>query len=61
MRKQVDLPVAYKEVIELKTVMPIHEDYILTYLKMMDKMHGLLINFNISVLRDGINRMDNRL
>ncbi|MFH1860934.1 MAG: GxxExxY protein [bacterium] len=60
-RKQVDLPVVYKEVIELKTVVLIHEAQILTYLKMIDKMLGLLFNFNVSVLMDGINCMDNRL
>ena len=80
-RKQVDLPVSYKEVkldcgyridllveeeviIELKTVeklLPIHEAQLLTYLKMMDKRLGLLINFNVPVLRDGIKRIANRL
>ncbi|MFH1859652.1 MAG: GxxExxY protein [bacterium] len=51
-RKQIDLPVVYKEVIELKTVVPIHESQILIYLKMMDKRLGLLINFNVSILKD---------
>jgi len=80
-RKQVDLPVSYKEVkldcgyridllveeeviIELKTVeklLPIHEAQLLTYLKMLDKRLGLLINFNVPVLRDGIKRIANRL
>ncbi|MBU1752840.1 GxxExxY protein [bacterium] len=80
-RRQVDLPVVYKEVkldcgyridllveeeviVELKTVerlLPIHEAQILTYLKMMDKRLGLLINFNVSVLRDGIKSMANKL
>lgn len=80
-RRQVDLPVSYKEVkldcgyridilveeeviIELKTVeklLPIHEAQLLTYLKMMDKRLGLLISFNVPVLRDGIKRIANRL
>lgn len=80
-RRQVDLPVSYKEVkldcgyridllveeeviIELKTVerlLPIHEAQLLTYLKMLDKRLGLLVNFNVPVLRDGIKRIANRL
>ena len=80
-RRQVDLPVSYKEVkldcgyridllveeeviIELKTVeklLPIHEAQLLTYLKMMDKRLGLLVNFNVPVLRDGIKLIANRL
>jgi len=80
-RRQVDLPVIYKEVkldcgyridllveegviLELKSVeklLPIHEAQLLTYLKMMDKRLGLLINFNVPVLRDGIKRIANRL
>jgi GxxExxY protein len=80
-RRQVDLPVSYKEVkldcgyridllveeeviIELKTVerlLPIHEAQLLTYPKMLDKRLGLLVNFNVPVLRDGIKRIANRL
>ncbi|MFH1860557.1 MAG: GxxExxY protein [bacterium] len=55
------MPVVYKEVIELKTVALIHDTHLLTYLKMMDKMLGLLLNFNVSVLRDRIKCMSNKL
>lgn len=61
---RIDLLVEEEVVIELKTVeklLPIHEAQLLTYLKMMDKRLGLLINFNVPVLRDGINRIANRL
>lgn len=61
---RIDILVEEEVVIELKTVeklLPIHEAQLLTYLKMMDKRLGLLINFNVPVLRDGIKRIANRL
>lgn len=54
-----DLIVEDKIVIELKTVdefNPVHEAQILTYLKFADKKLGLLINFNVLKLKDGIKR-----
>lgn len=54
-----DLIVEDKIVIELKTVdefNPVHEAQILTYLKFAEKKLGLLINFNILRLKDGIKR-----
>ena len=59
---RVDLLVADHVVVELKTVeslLPIHEAQLLTYLKLMNKPVGLLINFNVSVLRNGIKRLAN--
>ena len=35
---------------------PIHEAIILTYLRMSGHNLGLLINFNVSVLKDGVRR-----
>ncbi|MEW6096515.1 MAG: GxxExxY protein [bacterium] len=61
---RIDLLVEEKVIVELKTVeqiLPIHEAQLLTYLKMMDKRLGLLINFNVPVLRDGIKRIANKL
>ena len=55
----VDLIVEDKVVIELKTVdefNPVHEAQILTYLKFAEKKLGLLINFNVLRLKDGIKR-----
>jgi GxxExxY protein len=46
-------------VVELKTVesvLPVHEAQLLTYLKLTGIRVGLLINFNVSVLRNGIYR-----
>ena len=54
-----DLIVEDKVVIELKTVdefNPVHEAQILTYLKFAKKKLGLLINFNVLRLKDGIKR-----
>ena len=46
-------------VVELKsveTLLPIHESQILTYLRLMNKQIGLLVNFNVSMLKSGIRR-----
>ncbi len=48
-----------KIIIELKsveTILPIHKAQILTYLKLAEKPLGLLINFNVTKLKEGINR-----
>ena len=47
-------------VVEIKAVeriMPIHEAQFLTYLKLSRKRLGLLINFNIPLIKDGIRRL----
>jgi GxxExxY protein len=54
-----DLIVEDKIIIELKTVdefNPVHEAQILTYMKFAEKKLGLLINFNVLRLKDGIKR-----
>ncbi len=46
-------------VAELKAVEkfePVHEAQLLTYLRLTNRWLGLLINFNVPVLRDGIMR-----
>ena len=51
-------------VLELKAVeglQPIHEAQLLTYLKLGGWPIGLLINFNVPVLKNGIKRMVNNL
>ncbi len=56
---RLDLLVEDRVVVELKSVEglgPIHEAIILTYLRMSGHKLGLLINFNVSVLKDGIRR-----
>jgi GxxExxY protein len=47
-------------IVELKTVeklLPVHEAQLLTYLKLYGRPVGLLINFNVPVLKDGLKRM----
>jgi GxxExxY protein len=47
-------------VVELKTVdslLPVHESQLLTYLKLSGCKTGLLLNFNVPVLKSGIKRM----
>ncbi len=41
----------------VKALEPIHEPQLLTYMKLTGCMIGLLINFNVPVLRQGIKRM----
>ncbi len=56
---RLDMVVADTVVLELKcveTVLPIHEAQLLTYLRLSAKPVGLLINFNVPVLKDGIRR-----
>jgi GxxExxY protein len=56
---RLDLLVEGRIVVELKSVEglgPIHEAIILTYLRMSGHKLGLLINFNVSVLKDGVRR-----
>ena len=57
---RLDFIVAGKVVVELKAVdaiLPVHEAQLLTYLKLTGCRVGLLINFNVPVLKDGIKRM----
>jgi GxxExxY protein len=56
---RLDLLVADVVVVEIKAVEsiePIHEAQLLTYLKLGGWTLGLLINFNVPVLKDGIRR-----
>jgi GxxExxY protein len=56
---RIDILVENSVVVELKVVdefNTVHEAQILTYLKFSNKSLGLLINFNITVLRNGIRR-----
>ncbi len=57
---RMDLVVDDRLVVELKTaekILPIHEAQLLTYLRLSGIRTGLLLNFNTSVLKDGIKRM----
>ena len=57
---RLDLLVENKVIIELKSVTelsPIHSAQLLTYMKLSNKNIGLLINFNVVLLKNGIKRM----
>jgi GxxExxY protein len=57
---RIDLLVDEQMIVELKTVerlLPIHEAQLLTYLRLSGMKVGLLLNFNVPVLKDGIRRM----
>jgi GxxExxY protein len=56
---RIDILVENMVVVELKVVdeiNPVHEAQILTYLKFSGKKVGLLINFNVTTLKDGLRR-----
>ena len=56
---RIDLLVADAIVVELKAiekVLPVHEAQLITYLRLSNKRVGLLINFNVPMLKDGIVR-----
>ena len=59
---RLDLLVENHIIVELKTVNkidPIHEAQILTYLRLRHERLGLIINFNVPVLKNGIRRIVN--
>ena len=61
---RVDLIVNDKVIIEIKSievVAPVHKKQLLTYLRLMDLRLGLLINFNVELIKDGIQRVVNKL
>ena len=53
-----------KVIVELKsveTLSDLHFKQVLTYLKLTNLKRGLLINFNVVLLKDGIKRIANKL
>ena len=60
---RLDLFIENKLVVELKLVDGISDIHIaqtLTYMKLLNKQFGLLINFNVLLLKDGIKRLINK-
>lgn len=56
---RIDILVENQVVVELKTVeqfSEVHQAQILTYMKLSKTKYGLLINFNVKSLKDGIKR-----
>jgi GxxExxY protein len=61
---RVDMIVGDKVIIEIKSVealAPIHRSQLLTYLRLANMRLGLLINFNVERIKDGIRRVVNGL
>ncbi len=55
-----DLRVEDKVMVEIKSVeaiAPVHKKQLLTHLRLADKRLGLLINFNVALIKDGITRI----
>ena len=52
-----DLIIEGKVIVEIKSIdaiAPVHRKQLLTYLRLTDKRLGLLINFNVELIKDGI-------
>ena len=59
---RMDVVVEDRVVVKIKCVeklLPLHEAQLLTYLKLSDMQVGLLLNFNVPVLKSGIKRFVN--
>jgi GxxExxY protein len=59
-----DIIVADKVILEIKSIdviAPVHKKQVITYLRLAEKKLGLLINFNVNLLKEGIFRLVNNL
>jgi len=57
-----DLVVEDKVIVEIKSiaaVAQVHKKQLLTYLRLTEKRLGLLINFNVALIKDGVTRIAN--
>ena len=59
-----DIIINNKVILELKSIdalAPLHYKQVQTYLKLTNHKLGLLINFNVALIKDGIHRIVNNL
>lgn len=59
-----DIIVEEKVIIEIKSIealLPVHQKQLLTYLKLANLKLGLLVNFNVALIKEGITRIVNNL
>ena len=59
-----DVIIEHKVIIEIKSIealAPVHYKQVQTYLKLTGCKLGLLINFNVNLIKDGIHRIVNKL
>ncbi len=58
----IDMLIEDRIIVELKAVdvlLPVHESQIVSYLRLADKRLGLLINFKVALLKNGVRRFVN--
>ena len=61
---RLDILVARELILEVKAtegILPVHKAQLLSYLRLSGRRLGLLLNFNVVLLRDGIARVVNKL
>jgi GxxExxY protein len=59
-----DIIIEDKFIVEIKSIeslSPVHSKQLLTYLKLTNIKLGLLVNFNVTFIKNGINRIANNL
>jgi GxxExxY protein len=49
------------EIKSIDAIAPVHRKQLLTYLRLTDRKLGLLINFNVELIKSGISRVVNNL
>ena len=57
---RIDVVVEGQVILELKVVneiLPIHEAQLLTYMKLSNVRRGMILNFNVHLMKDGIRRL----
>jgi GxxExxY protein len=47
------------EVKSIEEISPVHKKHLLTYLRLTRRPLGLLLNFNVNLMKDGISRVAN--
>jgi GxxExxY protein len=55
-----DFVIENEVVVEVKSIakfLPVHEAQVLTYMRLSELERGLLLNFNVALLKDGIRRL----
>lgn len=58
---RLDLLVERTVIVEIKSIerlLPVHHAQVITYLKLMEMPRGLLLNFNVPLLVEGVRRVD---
>ena len=59
---KLDLLVEDKVIVEIKsieTILPVHFKQVMTYLKLMNLRNGILLNFKVNLMKDGVHRVFN--